>query len=164
MGVICQACGNVEATVHLTDIEHGENKERHLCAECAEEEGVVMKSHQVPLNELLSKFVMQKASVQELADLTCDLCGTTFVEFRSSGLLGCSNDYDVFKRALDPLIERSHEGANRHFGKVPAKVSGDLKKRLELGRLQRELKQAVTEEQYESAASLRDQIAKLEAS
>ena len=95
MPIVCQNCGKVQATVHLTDILHGEKKERHLCSECAEDEGVVMKSHSAPLNEILSKFVNQKSSVQELADLTCEHCDMSFVEFRSHGLLGCPQDYDA---------------------------------------------------------------------
>jgi len=164
MSTQCQLCGKAQATVHLTDIAKGQKTERHLCNDCAEEEGVVMKTGQAPLNEILSKFVMQKANVQELADLTCDNCGLTFVEFRSSGLLGCPNDYDAFKRGLEPLIERTHEGALQHVGKVASKTDTDMKASITLMRLNRELQVAVDNEKYEEAARLRDEIKKLESS
>ncbi len=164
MAYTCQRCEKVKATVHLTDLLHDEKRERHLCSECAEEEGVVMKSHQAPLNEILQKFVLQKSMAQELADLTCERCGMSFVEFRSHGLLGCPNDYDVFSKALEPLIERSHEGNVQHVGKIAARVDDAVKARQTMARLQRELQQVVELEDYEQAAQLRDQIQKLESS
>ncbi len=164
MAVTCQRCNEAPATVHLTDLIQGDKRERHLCSDCAEEEGVVMKSHQAPLNEILQKFVLHKSAAQELADLTCDQCGMSFVEFRSHGLLGCPNDYDAFKKALEPLIERSHEDNLQHVGKVPARANKTVKARQSLLRLQRELQQAVRQEEYEKAACLRDQIQKLEPS
>ena len=157
----CQRCGKATATVHLTDLIQGEKQERHLCNQCAEDEGVFMKPQQVPLNELLKGFVLQKTNAQELADLSCDQCGMTFVEFRSHGLLGCPNDYDAFEKALGPLLERSHEGALQHVGKTATRTSAGIVMQQDMFRLQRELQQAVDEEQYERAASLRDQIKKL---
>lgn len=164
MAIACQRCNKVQATVHLTDLLEGQKRERHLCSDCAEQEGIVMKSHHVPLNELLSKFVMQKAVVQELADLTCEQCGTSFLEFRGQGLLGCPNDYDVFKRALEPLIERTHEGHLQHVGKIPSRTSALVQTKMAMIRLRRELDHAVEHERYEEAAHLRDEIAKLESS
>ena len=164
MPITCQRCDKAMATVHLTDLIGGEKKERHLCAECAEDEGVVMKSHQAPLNEILQKFVMQKSTARELADLTCDQCGITFVEFRSHGLLGCPNDYDAFAKALEPLIERSHEGNVQHVGKIAAGQSKSVTTRQILLRLPRELQQAGELEDYEKAARLRDEIQKVESS
>ncbi len=161
MPVACQHCQKAAATVHLTDIVQGEKRERHLCADCAEEEGVIMKTTPVPLNEVLSKFVMQKAAVQELADLTCEQCGMTFVEFRSHGLLGCPNDYDAFRRAMDPLIERTHEGTTQHVGKTPLRMDPAARNKMDMIRLQRELSQSVTDEKYEEAARLRDQIQRM---
>ncbi|MCG3137185.1 MAG: Protein-arginine kinase activator protein [Phycisphaerae bacterium] len=162
MPIQCQRCKAAPATVHLTDIAQGEKYERHLCADCAEEEGVVMKTQQAPLNEIVTKFIMHKAAAQELADLTCPQCGLTFVEFRGSGLLGCPNDYVAFQRALDPLIERSHGGTLQHVGKVPNRAGNQVQSKISLIRLRRELQQAITEEDYELAARLRDQIKELE--
>ena len=169
MPITCQRCDKAMATVHLTDLIGGEKKERHLCAECAEDEGVVMKSHQAPLNEILQKFVMQKSTARELADLTCEQCGISFVEFRSHGLLGCPNDCvrlfnRAFAKALEPLIERSHEGNVQHVGKIAAGQSKSVTTRQILLRLQRELQQAVELEDYEKAARLRDEIQKVESS
>lgn len=163
--MLCQRCKKNQATVHLTDIIKNEKRERHLCDACAQAESVTMKSH-TPINELLASFVMQQLGAQELADLKCEQCGTTFVEFRNNGLLGCPNDYDVFEEALAPLLERAHgEGATHHVGKTPkGDTDGSAARQRELLRLRRQLGEAVEREDYETAAKLRDRIRVAESS
>jgi protein arginine kinase activator len=161
--MLCQKCKKNQATVHLTDIVKEEKHERHLCDECAQAENVTIKSH-TPINELLASFVMNQAGAQELADLKCELCGTTFVEFRNNGLLGCPNDYDVFEEALLPLLERAHgEGATHHVGKAPSgrTEESDTRQR-DLQLLRRQLNEAVESEDYEAAAEIRDKIKTLD--
>lgn len=157
----CQKCKQHTATLHLTDLIDGEKQERHLCERCAVEEGIAVKQH-VSINEVLNSFLMSQASVQELARLRCPECGTTFVEFRSQGLLGCPNDYDAFGEALASVIERAQDGHTRHTGNAPGKdveLDPNLQERFQL---QRELRDAVDAEDYERAAQLRDRLAELE--
>ena len=162
MGILCQNCKQANATVHLTDIQpSGEPIERHLCEMCAAQEGVTMKPHE-PVNMMLEKFVKIGASMQEATQRECPHCGITFGEFRAQGLLGCPQDYEVFGDLLLPLIERAHDGGTQHVGKVPGQQDGAGKQQTKLRRLRRELATAVDAEQYEEAARLRDEIAKLE--
>lgn len=163
--MICQRCKKQTATVHLTEIVNAEKRERHLCERCASEEGVTMKQH-VPLNELLSNFLVSQAGAQQMADLACPDCGMTFVEYRNHGLLGCPRDYDVFEKVLEPLIERAHEGGTHHVGKAPGPASEDTttSKQRDLTRLRRDLAGAIEREDYEKAAELRDRIKTLESS
>lgn len=160
MQVACQSCKKQPATVHLTDItSEGEKRERHLCEQCASEEGIMPKQQQhVPINELLAGLIVNKTSIQQLADMACPKCGLTFVEFRNNGVLGCPRDYDAFEKALIPLIERAHEGASHHIGKVPTRLGTPRSTENELIRLKRRLAQALEAEKYEEAAQLRDKI------
>lgn len=164
MHMPCQSCKKQPATVHLTEISpDGEKSERHFCEKCAVDEGYTSKAPpNMPVNEILSGLVIQKAAIQQLADLTCSKCKLTFVEFRNGGLLGCACDYDAFEKALLPLIERAHEGASHHIGKVPHRLATPRPVETDLVRLRSELSQAVTDEQYEKAARIRDQIRTLE--
>jgi len=159
--MICQRCKKRQATVHLTEIVKDEKREKHLCEKCAAQEGLTVKA-QVPINELLTSFVLEQLGAQELGKLTCSSCGMTFLEFRNSGLLGCPGDYDAFAKALVPLLERTHEGASQHVGKVPARGEASQKKQHELMGLRRELSEAIEQENYETAAALRDKIKALE--
>lgn len=160
MKVKCERCER-EATVHLTEIANGEKIEKHLCEECAAAEGITVKA-QVPLAKLLEGLAMQSAAEKELSALKCEMCGITFNEFRQQHLLGCPNDYKAFESVLAGLLERAHEGASMHAGKVPANAAADERKAGELLRLRSQLREAVTREQYERAAGLRDTIKKLE--
>lgn len=158
MGILCQNCKQTNATVHLTDIQpSGEPVERHLCEVCASQEGVTMKPHE-PANQMLEKFVKLGAGMQEAAQRTCPHCGISFGEFRAQGQLGCPHDYTEFADLLMPLIERAHDGATKHVGKIPGRQNDSGKQRLEHARLQQELETAIREERYEKAAELRDEI------
>ncbi len=160
MQMLCQHCKKVAATVHLTDLVKGEKRERHLCESCAAQEGVVVKQH-VSVPELLNNFLMSQSGVQELARLRCPDCGMTFIEFRSQGLLGCPNDYDVFGDHLGSLIERAQEGRSHHTGRGPGRAPESNGRERERISLQRELRDAVEQEDYERAAQLRDRLAEL---
>ena len=160
MSLSCQRCHKAKATVHITDTLP-EKHERHLCEDCAEKEGVIIKQ-QHTANEILQQFIKQKAALAGAEDLACPKCGMTFREFHLHGLLGCPHDYQAFSKLLLPLIERAHEGATRHTGKVPATAGETVRKQADLLRLRRELQEAVEQENYEVAARVRDQIQALE--
>ena len=152
----CDKCGR-DATVHLTEIVDGEKIEKDLCEECAVSEGVTIKT-QVPISQILEELVLQSAAGGELGRLKCDVCGITFMEFRQQGLLGCPNDYEAFEKVLVPLLERAHAGGSSHTGNVPGTAPADQRKQTELLRLRSQLREAVTGEDYERAAKIRDRI------
>jgi protein arginine kinase activator len=160
----CDNC-NKPATVHLTEIRNGKKIEKHLCEQCAaQNEGLPVKAH-TPINELLTNFVLAHSGLQKEVGQTCDACGIAWAEFRQSGLFGCANDYTVFEKDLAPLLQRAHEGATHHVGKVPARRGGTgvpVRRHMDLARLRKDLSKAVESEDYERAAKLRDQIREAE--
>jgi protein arginine kinase activator len=156
----CDKCGK-PATVHLTEIVDGQKTEKHLCEDCASDEGITVKAS-LPITQLLEDFILQTGGAEETADLACDVCGLTYSQFRERGVLGCPNDYDAFEAALGPMIERAQEGAGEHIGKVPRRAGSTQKKHNAILRLRAELRSAVASEDYERAATLRDRIKELE--
>ena len=165
----CEHC-NKPKTVHVTEIKAGQKIQKDLCKDCPlVNDGMAgsAKSHQ-PINELLSNFVLaHSGNAGARAAKQCEVCGTTWAKFKQHGLLGCENDYALFEEELTPLLKRAHEGATHHTGKVPARRRGEgavRKREPSVGRLRRDLERAVEAEDYESAAKLRDQIAKAEGS
>ncbi|HEV7302176.1 MAG TPA: UvrB/UvrC motif-containing protein [Tepidisphaeraceae bacterium] len=162
----CDNCNKAAATVHLTEIKGGKKLEKHLCEQCAaQNEGLPVKTH-TPINELLTNFVLAHSGLQKETGVGgCEHCGITWADFRQSGLLGCEHDYGVFEKDLTPLLQRAHEGATHHVGKVPARrgeVGVPMKKSVDLTRLRKDLSRAVEAEDYEKAAKLRDQIRQAE--
>jgi protein arginine kinase activator len=91
----------------------------------------------------------------------CPVCGFTQADFKKAGRLGCSTCYATFTEALTALLKAMHKGT-AHVGKVPQRAhrAGELTDKMR--NLNESLQKAVAEENYESAASLRDQIKQLE--
>lgn len=158
--MMCQQCKKQTATVHLTDLVKGDKRERHLCEDCAAKEGIAVKQH-VSINDVLNSFLMSSSGVQELAKIRCPSCGMSFVEFRSQGLLGCPDDYDVFGEAIQNVIERAQDGKTHHVGKGPGQKLEPTSVEHERQRITRELREAVEREDYELAARLRDRLGEL---
>ncbi len=161
----CQICKKNEATIHLTEITQGKRTEVHLCAHCAQQQGITVKT-QMPLNELLNSLLASQPEGEELFDSLdeqkCPHCGFTLEQFQKEPRLGCPYDYEIFEKKLLPLIERVHDGKTGHCGKAPSKVPTKMKKQIELSSLQQQLSEAVRKEDYETAAKLRDRINELQ--
>ncbi len=165
----CQKCDK-QATFHITELEGGKHHELHLCEEHARAYLTQGDSEQgsggaAPgLAGALAQQLAVGQTAEELAKLdqkACPVCGITFFEFRNQGRLGCPHDYVFFEKELEPLIANIH-GETAHTGKRPRRYAGGTQRKTELIRLRREMKQAITEEQYERAGQLRDEIRRIE--
>jgi protein arginine kinase activator len=158
----CDNCNN-QATVHLTEIKGGKKIEKHLCEQCAAQTETHLVKPHMPINELLTNFVLAHSGLAKEQALTCEQCGVNWNEFKQGGLLGCEHDYELFEKELTPLLQRAHEGMTHHRGKTPVRRSGGgQKKQVDLAKLRKELARAVEGEDYERAAKIRDQIKQAE--
>jgi len=155
--VKCQVCDK-SATVHLTDIVSGQKREVHLCQDCAEKREI-LKHQELNLSAILQSVIGQHVGplTDELARLTCPSCGIKYMEFKAEGRLGCPQDYEVFRAALAPLLQRIHR-ALRHVGKIPVHAVRNAALQTELMEIRQQLRRAVDMEAYEEAARLRDLI------
>lgn len=159
----CDKC-NRRATHHSVEIIKGQKIEKHLCEAHAAEAGMSMKAANTPINELLTNFVKLHSGasgVTSARELTCDSCGLTFSEFREHTLLGCPQCYTAFEPQLGSLLERAHDGGGNHVGKVPRRAGSGQDRQEQLMQLRQRLDDAVTREDYELAARLRDDIHRL---
>lgn len=159
----CHRCAKV-ATLHITEIVKGAAQELHLCEECAQEYLTNSSGEQSggSSGAMIKHPQSSDAQLEELDKLVCPTCKMTFREFRSQGRLGCSHCYIAFQDELLPLLENIH-GDTQHCGKFPKRAPDDSQKQYQLIRLRNDLRLAITEESYEKAAKLRDQIQELEA-
>jgi protein arginine kinase activator len=126
-----------------------------LCEECAKQKGVNDPAGFSLADLLLGLGASQEISTAE--DVKCPNCGFTQADFKKAGRLGCSLCYQTFAEGLEGLLKSMHKGV-KHVGKVPVALrqSRDLSDRLK--HLQKKLDKAVTAEDFEEAASLRDEI------
>jgi protein arginine kinase activator len=155
----CQKCPN-PATLHITELlGQGQFEELHLCEQCASK-----YLYDGPKSGGKSAGASAPESEEGLfSQSECPTCGLKFTEFRNTGRLGCPHDYDVFREELVPLLENIH-GDTKHCGKSPRHHPLTKEIQTELMHLRNRLKQAVTQEDYEEAAKLRDRIKNLEES
>jgi protein arginine kinase activator len=162
----CQQCDKL-ATFHITELTGGKPQELHLCEEHARQYLTQSDEETAAATSLAGVLAHQMAvgqTAEELARLdqrVCPVCGITFYEFRNQGRLGCPHDYLAFAAELEPLIINIH-GETEHAGKRPARYTGGTESRTQLIRLRREMKEAITEERYEKAKELKDEIKKVE--
>ena len=164
--MLCEVCKQAQATVHLTEIVNDQMTELHLCEACANQKGAQVESH-FGLADLLAGLADfgkgQGTEEQEeaVSAKACPACGMTYEDFRKVGRLGCSECYVTFKRSLGSLLKRIH-GSPHHLGKAPIRLMKSPKAKPELLDLKRRLEEAIDMEEFEQAASLRDQIRELE--
>jgi len=91
---------------------------------------------------------------------TCLSCGQTYRSFKESGRLGCASCYDAFEERLLPLLKKVQKG-DRHIGKRPLGLAEPSREE-RLVELRKDLQRAITREEFERAARLRDEIRDLE--
>lgn len=158
----CDQCDR-PATHHSVEIIKGQKIEKHLCDAHAQQEGMSIKGGgHVPINELLTNFVKLHSGQTLATEEVCDNCGMKFSEFREHSLMGCPQCYGAFKESLMPLLERAHEGGSHHVGKIPSRAGAGEARQNKLMSLRKRLDDAVTNEDYELAARLRDEVNRIE--
>lgn len=144
----------------------------NLCKACAAERGVDDPTG-FALTELLSGLGTSTETEKPATPATasahgegqgpksgpakCPVCGFTQADFKKTGRLGCSECYETFEDHLGNLLKAMHKGT-RHTGKLPARVVRHHEMTERMKGLQEDLLKAVREENFEGAASLRDQI------
>lgn len=161
--MICSQCQERDAVVHLTQIVANAVTQVHLCEKCAAERGIEtsasLPAH--PLGDFL-QAVQQQAQQMPGDASVCSYCRTSLREFRASGRLGCARCYVAFEQSLRDLLRRVH-GSAAHTGRGYA-ASGEpaLERNATLADLRGQLAEAIRTEEFELAATLRDQIRTLE--
>ncbi len=163
----CQYCDRT-ATLHITELTDGKAIELHLCKEHAQEYLSQADSGEpTQPTEAASAFAHHLTvgnTAEDLARLdqkVCPVCGISFYEFRNAGRLGCPNDYSCFQQELEGLLLNIH-GETKHEGKTPAGGATNLAEHTRLIQMRRQLKEAVSEENYELASKIRDEIRDLQ--
>ncbi len=147
---LCEVCRVNTATIHLTQIDQGETVTRHLCNDCASEEGI----------PVVDETIQEQDNIDEIPPLECPRCETTEDQLAASGEVGCSECYRIFH---DFLSERADYRNNfRRYDGKKYRQSGSRSFQSELDTLRRELGTAISEERFEVATVLRDRIREIE--
>lgn len=179
--MLCENCGKREANVRYSENINGVKKEMHLCEECSRKLGITDKMDfrmpSLDISNFFGSFLEDFSTsefmplLNEVKQIKCDSCESSFDDIINTGRYGCANCYDVFEDRMDPILKKL-QGSNRHNGRL-GKISDNSvkfdnkeqktenKADNKLEKLQKDLKQAIKEERYEDAAKIRDEIKKL---
>lgn len=179
MSMMCDECGKIKATVHLTEIINEQITKLNLCENCAKQKGSDVEQH-FGIADLLAALSDVEVAPQPptsgsgaaagapipVSKNKCAQCGLTYEDFKKVGRLGCSECYGTFKASLAPLLKRIH-GSSQHTGKSPNPVAMKEQKHSsklhdDLEGVKQELAKAIKREEFEEAAALRDKIKFLE--
>lgn len=174
--MLCEKCKKNQATFHYKSNHNGKVTEKHLCSECAKDDGYFEKQKFAAFEPfslfenspegLLGGFFKNMMDLPDerprINDSVCKKCGYRFSDFLNEGKLGCSECYTTFASLLEPTIRKIH-GNTKHCGNIPEGNASDetLKKR-KIDDLKQKLSKAIEEQEYEMAAKYRDEIKELE--
>ena len=165
----CEECGVNEACYTISVMMGGQVTQRRLCADCMAKMNMNLAAGNVKhlLSAIMSAITgaaeeaaAQAAAPEEdaaAAALVCERCNTSLSQYTKSGKLGCPHCYQAFREQLTPMLQQIH-GRVQHAGRKPIDDEAAQQRRSLYDRLTRQLEQAVADEDYESAAILRDQL------
>ena len=177
--MLCDICKKREATIHIKEVKNGKCISTNLCPECAKEKELSGGLGAFGFNLAEVIFNVGKMNGDKKApdtpeeknekqkktpSPTCPQCGWTLAKMRrSGGKLGCSDCYKTFAKWVNMAIEQVQRGAV-HVGKHPeCKQRSGAAIKMEIDKLQLNLAEAVSAEEYEKAAQIRDRINLLKA-
>ena len=182
--MLCGNCGKREVEVLIKQVVNNEVQDINLCRVCAEELGFL--SSQLPsitisfslreMDEPQRKKIVRlqsKHDDEKFDGIVCQECGMIYGEYRKGGILGCPECYQAFRFPLGAKLQRI-QGAESHWDGTSKMFSDimvldeeailaeqDLRYTKEerdasIRRLHVEIDDAVSREEYERAAKLRD--------
>ena len=186
--MLCENCKKNEANTTLTKNINGHVTVQHLCAECAAKKGLGAMGSVFGsmLGGIFSDFVGPSPAAK------CKVCGSTFAEFTRTGKAGCPSCYEEFYPQLLPTLQKIHgktghvgkvgtvkepepeepeekkdlEKAEQvNFQPAPAPEQAPIpepSKQDQIAALKEQLLKAVEAQEYEQAATLRDEIKALD--
>ena len=169
--MICEHCKQRHANVTVTQVHNGQKVERHYCEVCATQFHPFqfdVSEEPTSLQQLISNWFnfvpvnakKENATKQTTTQKECPSCGFTYRQFLKQGKFGCGQCYETFSEQLPQLLERIQAGT-QHVG---YEKNAPSKEKIEqqINELRTLLHQAIAEERFEDAASIRDEVRELE--
>lgn len=163
--MLCQKCHKNAATVRYAEVVDGKVADLHLCADCLNKhqnqaaQGFELSGPPSPSVNGAPRVVFEPSSRSEYQ--TCAVCETSLATVLKSGKVGCVDCYESFGSQMSAVLEGLH-GSTVHRGKRPRVDDARERVRANLQTKRTLLRSALDAENYEEAATLRDDIRTLE--
>lgn len=166
----CQECGVNEADYTVSIMREGKLCLCHLCSECMEKLNINVPTGGVTtlLGSLIAAIAGEAASLMPRGAAAglekvpvCSRCETSLSDFVRGGFLGCPACYNAFHDHVEKLLlERN--GSLMHTGRRPCHADEARRRMAAYDELVTSMEWAAANEDYETAARLRDQIRAME--
>lgn len=164
--MICEKCKKNEASVFFRENINGKETKLSLCRDCAAE---LEKNGTAPYTSLFNDDMGVFNSIfgslfspeprQTVSEgKKCPLCSATYAQLAKEGKVGCPMCYETFEKELERTICQVHSTNAVHTGKSPSRLRGKLDVKRRIRALEGELKEAISDERYERAAQIRDEL------
>ena len=175
--MLCERCKIREASIQYTEVVQGIRTEHHFCTQCAKELDFghysAIFDGEFPLGKLLSSLLGTEGMApkqEKHSQVVCPVCGTSDEDFVADSCFGCADCYSVFDVLIHDNITQL-QGSSSHKGKKPGNQE-KMPERMESGNekipslsleeeieiLELRLREAVRQEEYETAAECRDRL------
>jgi len=154
----CDICRERIAVIFVQQVSRDSTIELHLCEQCAKERGLSSTENRIDisLGGVFSELFEKKHS-KKSGDEICPSCGCSFADIKKIRKTGCARCYSLFKTGIVSLLRQ--EGIESAWqGTTQSQAETEVSAPIDIDSLKRELKKAVTEENYELAAYYRDRI------
>lgn len=158
--MLCEECKVNEASYTLSVMVGDEVKTRHLCGDCMAKMNMNIASGNIKslLSSILSAITGNNDTpAEKQPEVVCPRCRTTLGQFTKTGHLGCPACYEAFHEQLQPMLLQIH-GRVQHAGRKPLRTEDAQRSRSRQEELTRQMEQAIAVEDFETAASIRDQL------
>lgn len=172
--MLCEKCKKNTANVFYNENINGKTRSYALCSDCAEkmqENGEIQDMNSMFTNfadpfaefhdPFFSGFFGMPALRSAEPEKKCPVCGSTYSDIAKTGRVGCPQCYETFGDELSDIIGSVH-GTTSHTGNVPSRHRAKKERDNKLKTLKKDLENAIKAEEYEKAATLRDEIRSLQ--
>lgn len=162
--MLCEVCRENDVVITLTEIDGNGVRQVRLCEQCAAERGVQtsVSAPKPAIGDFLQS-VQQHVPSSQADSVRCSFCASTLRDFRQTGRLGCPYCYTAFEQSLRDLLRKVHGNAQhrgREYAHAPTALEAPPPASAD--RIRERLEHAIRNEEFELAASLRDQLKAIE--
>ncbi len=172
--MLCEKCKKRTATVFYNENINGKTRAYSLCGDCASK--LREKGDLQDITSMIGSFADPFSALHDdlfggffgipkyhavSAEKKCAGCGSTYSSIADSGRVGCPACYETFRDELSRMIASVH-GTTAHTGSVPARHRAKMERAEQIRKLKADLQDAINKEDFERAASLRDEVRRLQ--
>ena len=167
----CDRCNN-EAIFEIHFIDNENKKTISLCRDCyfkyidelmpnlnKNSDGLkyFQEAFTDIINNIAENIMNYDSKNEDKGEKKCSHCGTTLSQILEKGKIGCSQCYEDFKDEAIGLLNSTNKDTdnNKEISKIDEEINNIQS---EIFKKKEELNELVNNEEYEKAASIRDEI------